>query len=132
MKKTDTLIKKTVYALIFIVGFLLVWWLVALSVNDEYIVPNIGTVLQDAFKIFYVEQFYSAYFSTLLCAVIGFACSFVVGFSLALLAVKSVVVKNLCSPLVSLVRLVPTMAIASLVWLILLLCHVFFRISQGR
>ena len=118
MKKSSTLVKKTVYALIFIACVLFVWWIIALVVNDEHLFPNIDKVVVDAFKIFYVEQFYSAYFSTLLRSVIGFVCSLVVGFLLALLSIKNEVVRNLCSPLVSLVRLIPTMAIASLLWLV--------------
>ncbi|MBE5731816.1 MAG: ABC transporter permease subunit [Clostridiales bacterium] len=119
MKKTNTYLKKTVYALVFIVIVLLVWQVCALIVNDEYIVPSLYNVCIDMLKIFYVEQFYSAYFSTLFRAFCGFALSIVVGVGLAFLAVKSEVVRNLCSPLVSVIRLVPTMAIVALLCLTL-------------
>ena len=118
MKKSNTYLKKTVYALIFAVGVLLIWWIIALTVNDNDLVPNLDAVALDMFKIFYVEQFYAAYFLTLLRSAIGFVSSFAVGFLLALFATRNEVVKNLCSPLVSLVRIIPTMAIASLLWLI--------------
>ncbi len=119
MKKLNTYAKKMLYALVFIGIVLIVWQVCAFIVNDKFIVPNIGAVFLDMLKIFYVEQFYSAYFSTLLRAVFSFALSLVVGVGLAVLAVKYELVRNLFSPLVSIVRLVPTMAIASLLCLTL-------------
>ncbi len=114
MKKTNTYLKKTLYSLAFVCVVLIIWQVCALIVNDEYIVPSIFNVLLDMLKIFYVEQFYSAYFSTLGRAFYGFEVSFCVGFVFAILATKYEVVKNILSPLVSVVRLVPTMAIVSL------------------
>jgi NitT/TauT family transport system permease protein len=119
MKKTNTYLKKAVFSLIFIALVLIVWQVVALIVNDEYIVPPLYNVVVDMFKIFYVEQFYQAYFSTLLRAVLGFALSFIIGSLLAVLGAKYDLIKSLCSPLVSAVRLIPTMAIVSLLCLAL-------------
>lgn len=119
MKKTYTYLKKTVFSLIFIALVLVVWQVVALIVNDEYIVPSLYSVAVDMLKIFYVEQFYQAYFSTLLRASLGFAISFIIGSILAVLGAKYDFVKSLCSPLVSAVRLIPTMAIVSLLCLAL-------------
>lgn len=119
MKKTYTYLKKTVFSLIFIALVLVVWQVVALIVNDEYIVPSLYNVAVDMLKIFYVEQFYQAYFSTLLRASLGFAISFIIGSILAGLGAKYDFVKSLCSPLVSAVRLIPTMAIVSLLCLAL-------------
>ena len=119
MKKTYTYLKKTVFSLIFIALVLVVWQVVALIVNDEYIVPSLYNVAVDMLKIFYVEQFYQAYFSTLLRASLGFAISFIIGSILAVLGAKYDFVKSLCSPLVSAVRLIPTMAIVSLLCLAL-------------
>lgn len=119
MKNNDTYIRKTVYAVIFIVVFLLVWQIVAWIVNDDYLVPSVLLVVQDMLKIFYVKDFADAYFSTLIRSGFGFFASFIIGFALAVLSKKFDVVKGLCSPLVSAVRLVPTMAIASLLVLAL-------------
>lgn len=119
MKKTYTYLKKTVFSLIFIALVLVVWQVVALIVNDEYIVPSLYNVAVDMLKIFYVEQFYQAYFSTLLRASLGFVISFIIGSILAVLGAKYDFVKSLCSPLVSAVRLIPTMAIVSLLCLAL-------------
>ena len=85
MKKTNTYIKKAVYSLIFIVGLLSVWTVIALIVNDDYSMPSIIKIAEDMFKIFYVQEFAFAYFSTLLRAGIGFACSFIIGFLLAII-----------------------------------------------
>ena len=118
MKNTNTYIKKIAYSLIFVVGVLLVWTIIALIVGDDDSMPSLVKIAEDMFKIFYVQEFSYAYFSTLLRAGIGFICSYVLGLLLAIIGMKNEVVKNLCAPLVSLVRIIPTMAIASLLWLI--------------
>lgn len=114
MKKTNTYLTKTIYALIFIVALLLLFQVVAWIVGDGLIFDDISSVFADMLKLFYVETFYSAYFATLSRALIGFVLSLILGATLAVLANKFAMVKNLCYPLVSVVRLLPTMAIVSL------------------
>lgn len=108
--------KKTTYNLIssicFIVVVLLLWTLAVALVNNSYIAPPIQDVLSAMLKIFYVSEFYTAYFSTLLHALIGFVLSFVVGFAFAILGSINKKARYVFAPMVSSVRLVPTMAIA--------------------
>ena len=113
----NNFIKKAVYSLIFLICIVGIWWVIALIVNDGYAVAFPNNVAEDMLKIFYVKEFYLGYFSTLLRAFIGFAISFALGFVLALFSLKNKTIKVLCSPLVSFIKLVPTMAIASLLCL---------------
>lgn len=114
MKNRSTYLTKTVFSVIFIAITLVVWQIVALIVNDDFAVPSLLSVGADMLKIFYVPSFSIAYFSTLLRAFIGFALSFIMGVLLAVVAKKFAFIKGLCVPLVSVIRLIPTMAIASL------------------
>ena len=113
----NNLIKKVLYSLLFLIIIVGIWWVIALIADDGYSVAFPNSVAEDMLKIFYVKEFYLGYFSTLLRAFIGFAISFALGFVLALLSLKNKVIKDLCSPLVSFIKLVPTMAIASLLCL---------------
>ena len=117
MKNTNVYLKKTANSLIFILALTLAWWIIALIVNDARAVPTPIVVGEDMLKIFYEKSFYVAYFSTLLRSFIGFTCSFIVGFVLAVISAKNTAIRGALSPFVSFIRLVPTMAIASLFWL---------------
>lgn len=114
----NSIIKKLLCSLLFLIIIVGIWWVIALIVDDGYSVAFPNSVIEDMLKIFYVKEFYLGYFSTLLRAFIGFAISFALGFVLALLSLKNKVIKALCSPFVSFIKLVPTMAIASLLCLV--------------
>lgn len=108
--------KKTVYNIIssacFVAIVLLLWTVAVVVVDNSYVVPPIFDVLSSMLKIFYVSEFYTAYFSTLLHALVGFILSSAVGFAFAVLASINKKARYAFAPMVSSVRLVPTMAIA--------------------
>lgn len=108
--------KRIAYNLIssalFVVVVLAVWSVAVVLVDNSYVLPPLSEVVTSMLKIFYVSEFYTAYFSTLLHAFIGFVLSFSIGFALAVLGSVNKKVRYVLAPLVSSVRLVPTMAIA--------------------
>lgn len=102
---------------IFLAIILLVWLGASLAINNEAILPSISSVIVKAFEIVGKSEFASALGATVLHSLIGFAISFVVGFALAVLATRFKWVKRVCMPMVSAIRLLPTMAIALIVYL---------------
>lgn len=108
--------KRMVYnlisSLVYTFAVLIVWMVAAVLVNNSYVVPPINEVLSSMLKIFYVEEFFTAYFSTLSHAMLGFVASFTIGFALAVLGAVNKKARYVFAPMVSSIRLVPTMAIA--------------------
>lgn len=96
----------------------LLWAAAAKAVNSEYILPNVGETLAALMELFKSAEFYRAFFGTLLRSVISFAISFVLAFIVALAAYKSEKAKRALSPLIIIIRALPTIAVVLLlvVW----------------
>lgn len=89
----------------------IVWMVAALAVRNEYILPS----FQDAFsamgKLLADGAFWRAFGNTLLRTVLSFLVSLVLGVGLALMASLWTWVRAFLSPIISVLRTVPTMAI---------------------
>ncbi len=102
---------------IFTVGVLLiVWSLVALVQDNEFVVPSIGKTLQEFAVLLGEKTFYIALLLTLIRSVIAFLLSFLLSFILAYFASKRQWAEKVILTIMSITRTLPTIAIA---WLIL-------------
>ncbi len=90
-------------------------WAVAAAITDsEYILPSISQTAVAFFELFGSGKFYLALLMTFLRALIAFSWSFVIAFSLALLAKKSDKAERILAPIISVIRALPTIAIVLL------------------
>lgn len=107
--------KNRLYNLIFSVFSIAIivalWAIVALVVKNEYVVPTVSETLSATFKLFTESAFYVALGLTLLRTIIAVVISFAIAFIMAILSQIFPLVKKLFSPLISIIRIVPTMAV---------------------
>lgn len=101
---------------LFTIGFMLLAWAVAARVNDnEYILPSVSDAVREFFNLLSDGKFYRYTLFTILRSIIAFALSFIISAVLAYPASKSKVAEKLILPFISVVRALPTIAIA---WLL--------------
>lgn len=97
-----------------VVGVVLIYSLSALAVDNEFVLPKFSLVLKETLGYFALKEFYSAFFSTLLRSVISFAVCFVLATVCAVLSDKSVVTEKILTPVISVLRALPTVAVVLL------------------
>ncbi len=96
----------------------ILWVAAAFAVNSEYILPNVGETFAALFELFKSAEFYRAFFGTLFRSLIAFLISFILAFFVALAAYKSQKAKRFFTPIIIIVRALPTIAVVLLlvVW----------------
>lgn len=112
------LLKNLVW-LIFAFVFLFLAWIVAYSVTDNgYLIPSPSDTFSAAGELLGQKSFWRAFFFTLSRTLKAFALSFLLALALSIVAYLVPVFGKFMSPIVSIVRSVPTMAILLLllVW----------------
>jgi len=112
---------KLLNIIITIIPFLciiLLWAIIACSIDNDKVLPTVSQTVKQFFNLFGFREFYSIYFTTLLRALISFCVSFVVAMGFAILAIKNSVVQKIISPIISVMRSLPTIAVVLLliVW----------------
>lgn len=112
--KALKILKEAAYpvALVAITG--LTWYVAALVAGSEFIIPMPSSALKTFFALFADATFYAAFGSTLLRSAIGFTVSLILAAVLAVLSAAFTPLKKLLSPLVSVCRALPTMAVVLL------------------
>ena len=99
------------------IGFLLIAWsMIAVAEDNEYVVPTVEKTMQEFFRLFGEKKFYTALSLTLLRSVIAFLLSFSISAVLAYLSSKRLWAEKIILPIISIIRTLPTIAIA---WLLL-------------
>ena len=99
------------------IGGLVLIWAVGARINgNEYVLPSVTKTLSEFFALFLKTKFYYAIFSTILRSLIAFLISFLISFMLAYPSSKSQKIEKLILPFISIIRAMPTIAIA---WLLL-------------
>ena len=101
------------------VGAIIILWAVAAAtVDNEYLLPTVGDTFSALFSLFGKGEFYAAFFGTLSRSAIAFAVSYVLAFFAAYASYKSKTARCALSPLIIIVRALPTVAVVLLltVW----------------
>lgn len=112
MKKRKIL--TSLLPLLVIAILFLIWFVVGVIVNNQYLFPSIASVFSSLVEVLKEGAFYLAYLSTLLRSVIAFAISFLLALGLALLSRKFAYFERAVSPIIKIIRALPTVAIALL------------------
>ena len=110
-EKTKKLISTIAYPLVIVGGIGVVWQILAVISGSEFIMPKPASAIKEFFAILSSLAFYEALGETLFRVLLSYAVSFVFALGFALLSVLFPPVKILLSPLVSIVRALPTMAV---------------------
>lgn len=101
-----------------IVLIIAIYAIVSKVVGVELLAPSVGTTLKEFFTLFGQGYFYKAVGGTLLRALIAYAVSFVLALLLAIITKFCPLMRRALSPIVALVRVLPTMSLVllSLIW----------------
>lgn len=109
--KTKKIIENVAYPLISLVLVLGVWWIVSAAKDKPWILPAPDKVIVEFFHLFGMATFWKAVGWTLLRTVICFAVSFVFAFAFAVIGGLWKPVHKVISPVISMLRSAPTLAI---------------------
>lgn len=93
-----------------------IWALASLVVDSEYILPTPALTFKSFIKLLGEKEFYTYFLGTLLRSLIAFVCSFSLAFVLAYLCKKVPKSRGAINTLVSMMRALPTIAIALLLY----------------
>ena len=117
MKNRDKILN-AILPIISIVCIIILWSAVALSVDNQYLLPSFSQTLGEFFSLFSKAEFYRVLFGTLSRSLVAFLISFSLALVLALFAYKYKVASKILAPIISIIRVLPTIAVVLLllVW----------------
>lgn len=96
-----------------------IWWIVALAVNKEFLLPMPLEVWERFFQLIFIGEFWKITIASLLRIIAGFGLGMLMGMFLAVLMHKSRIAFALLSPFIKTVRATPVVSfiILALVWI---------------
>lgn len=116
MKDKKNKILNVILPILSIGCLLLVWAIASYVVDSEFILPSISQTASEFIKLFGDGAFYYALVQTFIRSLVSFVISFSLAFLFAFLTTKSRVLDRILSPLVSVTRALPTIAIALILY----------------
>jgi NitT/TauT family transport system permease protein len=112
MKKTEkNKLTNLSISILTVLGILIFWTVLALIADSSYILPSIPETVVAIGELLITGEFYISFLLTLLRSVIAFALSFSVAFLLSLLCYKKKTADRIISPIVGILRALPTVAV---------------------
>ena len=111
MKKLNKIFN-LILPIITICFLLIVWSIIAVVENNEYVVPTVEKTLREFIKLFGEKKFYIALSLTLRRSLMAFLLSFLISAVLAYLSSKRLWAERIILPIISITRTLPTLAIA--------------------
>ena len=117
--KTKKIIENVAYPLLSLLLVMGIWWIVAAVKDKPLVLPAPDKVIVEFFKLFASANFWASVGWTLLRTVICFALSFVLAFAMAVLSGLWTPLHKVLSPIISILRSAPTIAIilVMMLWL---------------
>ena len=112
---TQYSLKNKKYLIISVSIIILVWQVVAISVNNGLLLPSFFNVLDDIYKIIIKGDFISLIFSSIFRCVKSFIISLFIASILSTLSYFNKLIYNLLYPIIVFIKAVPTMAFIVLV-----------------
>ena len=109
-------LKDLLYAVLGIAIVLAVWSISASLINDEFVMPTLAQTIQATFTLLGQGDFYNALFATLLRTLLAFIISFVLAGTMAGLSLIIKPLGKMVKPIVTVIRVLPTMAILLLIF----------------
>ena len=117
MKNKNNKLLNLIPTIISILCLVVVWSVVALAVNDEQVLPSFYQTVIKFFSLFSYDEFYSAYFGTMLRSLISFLISFLLALFLVWIFQKHKTIKKFIEPIIAIIRVLPTVAVVLLLLL---------------
>ncbi len=114
MKKKDKILN-LIAPLISILCIVILWVTLALLVDNQYLMPDFFSTVRECFRLFTIGEFYYALFGTLLRSIIAFLVAFILAVILAVLTFKLPKLSKYIAPIISIIRVLPTIAIVLIV-----------------
>lgn len=117
MKNKDKLLN-VLLPIIPIVCVVILWASVATAVDNQYLLPSFSQTLSVFFGLFSKAEFYQVLLGTVLRSLISFGLSFLLALGLALITNRYRWASKMVSPIISIIRVLPTIAVVLLllVW----------------
>nr|MBO4518244.1 ABC transporter permease subunit [Clostridia bacterium] len=117
MKNSDRILN-FLLPIISVAAVVVLWAAAARSVDSEYILPTVGETFTALLELFKSAEFYRAFLGTLKRSFIAFSISYILAFFVAFCSYESGKAKRFLSPLLVIIRALPTIAIVLLliVW----------------
>lgn len=109
-KRTDK-INGYIVTILTVLGILFFWTVMALIAKSSYILPSIPETLVAIGELLITGEFYFSFLLTILRSIIAFAISFLLAFFLSVLCYKSKTADRIISPIVGILRALPTVAV---------------------
>ena len=109
--KTKKIIENVAYPLLSLLLVVGIWWIVSAVKDKPLVLPTPDKVVVEFFNLFAGANFWKSVGLTLLRTVICFAISFVLAFAMAVLGGLWTPIHKVMSPIVSILRSAPTLAI---------------------
>ena len=96
-----------------------VWWIVALAINKELLLPSPVEVWQRFFELIVLPEFWRITATSLLRFLAGFGLGMIVGIGMAVLMHNSRIIYTLFAPVIRAIRAIPVASfiILALVWI---------------
>lgn len=118
MKKKQEKLLNFIIPIISILTLLLLWIIVALAIDNQYLLPSFSLTISTFFNLFTYSEFYIALLGTLSRSIIAFLISFILALILALISEKYKGAERFFAPIISIIRVLPTIAVVLLllVW----------------
>lgn len=110
--------KNLIYPIITLGAIILIWYVIALSVNKELLLPAPKTAFSALFRLLGESLFWKSFFYTLGRTLLSFFAAFVAAVIFSVLAVLFPPIDKALSPIVIITRAVPTMSVIlfALIW----------------
>lgn len=113
--------KNKIYSILKIVLPILLWigvWeIAALSVNNNYFLPDVPSVTKELFGIVVTQDFFKTVLYTALRVISGLALGIIIGLVMATLSYKIPLVEITLAPLVSIIKATPIASFIVLLWI---------------
>jgi len=111
-------VKNVIYTLAAIIIMWAGWGIAYVAVKNEYVLPSFSSAMASFGKLLVSAAFWSAFSATLLRTAAAFFISLIFALPLSVLSLLSGAVRGILRPIVSAIRVVPTMAVILilLVW----------------
>lgn len=112
---TQYSLKNKKYLIISVSIIILIWQVVAITVDNQLLLPSFFYVLSDIYKIVIKENFISLIFSSIFRCLKSFIISLLIASILSILSYFNKFIYNLLYPIIIFIKAVPTMAFIVLV-----------------
>lgn len=97
--------------------WIFIWWMLALIVNNSYLLPSPYKTAIALFSLLAKGYFYKVIIFSFLRVIAGLASGIIIGAVLAFLAYKFTLVRSLLSPIISIIKAMPVATFILLLWL---------------